>query len=275
LKVIASASSILQAMEAGQIDIAGGDATTANAAASAGFQVIHAPNIVWDIELNPHGQPALNDVRVRQAINYAIDRNTIVRAIWGKYASPSSQPSIVPGNDPKLEGYYKYDPAKAKQLLAAAGYPNGFTLTIETLTGVPNFVGPVLHYLNSVGIKTDLVTATTGGDYINAITANKNTYIFGADVGSPTTVEVGFMIAPGALLTPGVPRDAKTYRLYYAGLRASDPSKYWTAMWARMTTQALYLPIASGDNIMYATRSLGGVHMGVRPYSWPTEWFFK
>jgi oligopeptide transport system substrate-binding protein len=76
-------------------------------------------------------QKPLDDARVRQAINYAIDRRTIMREIYQDQYLPGV--GILPpgtyGYDPKLTGY-PYDPKKAAELLAAAGYPDGKGLPV-------------------------------------------------------------------------------------------------------------------------------------------------
>jgi len=73
----------------------------------------------------------LDDPRVRQALNYAIDRRSIVREIYQDQYLPGV--GILPpgtyGYDPKLAGY-PYDPKKAAELLATAGYPGGKGLPV-------------------------------------------------------------------------------------------------------------------------------------------------
>lgn len=76
-----------------------------------------------------------NDVRVRQALNYAIDKAGIVKNLYQGMAEVSND--VVPRG---AFGYapvagFPYDPAKAKQLLAAAGYPNGFSTTMLVTNG--------------------------------------------------------------------------------------------------------------------------------------------
>jgi len=83
--------------------------------------------------------PLLRDVRVRQAIACAIDRRPLLQYIWRGFAQPAS--SVLPiqswAYDPTATGF-TYDPAKARQILDAAGYPlrNGarFHLTMKTST---------------------------------------------------------------------------------------------------------------------------------------------
>jgi ABC-type dipeptide transport system, periplasmic component len=68
---------------------------------------------------------------VRQALNYAVNKDAIVRDVLKGTGSLSKGP-VLPGTwgaDAGLKAY-PYDPEKAKKLLAEAGYPNGFTTTM-------------------------------------------------------------------------------------------------------------------------------------------------
>ncbi len=102
----------------------------------------------------------LTDVRVRQAINYAVDTDRIIeRLVSGRGTHAAG---VIP---PALGGYdstrrpYKYDPAKAKELLAAAGHPNGIDIELWSST-VPLYLTiaqTVQAYLAAVGIRVKLV----------------------------------------------------------------------------------------------------------------------
>jgi len=104
-------------------------------------------------------QKPLDDIRVREAIAYAIDRKAIV-AFKGAQSSREAV-SVVPsgylGTDEHAP-LFPYDPAKAKQLLAEAGYPDGVTVkTIHTtLTGMETFIEAVQAQLKTVGINLDV-----------------------------------------------------------------------------------------------------------------------
>jgi peptide/nickel transport system substrate-binding protein len=96
-------------------------------------------------------------VQVRQAMNYAIDRQAIIDALFNGYADLSTgfnTPDNL-GYNPDLEPY-AYDPEKAKELLAEAGYPDGFEIGFACPTGAyTNFeqvCEAVGGYLNEVGI---------------------------------------------------------------------------------------------------------------------------
>lgn len=100
----------------------------------------------------------LKDVRVRQALNYAVDRVAIVKNILRGHAQVANSPlaPVIPFATPKPSPY-KYDPGKAKDLLSQAGYPNNFTLRFACPTG--RYLGDratgeaVAGYFNDVGVK--------------------------------------------------------------------------------------------------------------------------
>jgi|HubBroStandDraft_4_1064222.scaffolds.fasta_scaffold88930_1 peptide/nickel transport system substrate-binding protein len=87
------------------------------------------------VQLDEHFAPFKN-VLVRQAVNYAIDRSAIVKLAYQGHAVPGA--SFLPY---KMQYYdssitpYPYNPAKAKQLLAQAGYPHGFSAFLITVSG--------------------------------------------------------------------------------------------------------------------------------------------
>jgi ABC-type transport system substrate-binding protein len=77
-----------------------------------------------------YGRPPLSDVRIRQALNYAIDRDALNQAIALGLDVPTS--AIIPAEhwacDPATAQYYRYDPGKARALLAEAGFPQGIEI---------------------------------------------------------------------------------------------------------------------------------------------------
>ncbi len=87
------------------------------------------------IQLDQHFAPFKN-LYVRQALNYAIDRNAIVKLAYQGNAVPAASflPYKMQYFDSSLTPY-PYDPAKAKQLLAKGGYPHGFSTFLITVSG--------------------------------------------------------------------------------------------------------------------------------------------
>jgi peptide/nickel transport system substrate-binding protein len=98
--------------------------------------------------------PILSDVRVRQALAYAINRDELVSIAARGFATPAyiHMPSfspLYPSDAPK----YEYSPEKAKSLLSQAGYPNGFDLTITTFPGREEVAEVVRDQFTKVGIN--------------------------------------------------------------------------------------------------------------------------
>lgn len=117
-----------------------------------------------------------DDVRVRQAINYAINVDGISQALFGGGVKRMSSLVAPPNNDPSLQPY-PYDPNKAKQLLADAGYANGFEAVLEHPTGRyikdTEVVQAVAADLAKVGIKVKLVPMEWSA-YSNKVMTQKN-----------------------------------------------------------------------------------------------------
>ncbi|MFH0769495.1 MAG: ABC transporter substrate-binding protein [Chloroflexota bacterium] len=113
--------------------------------------------VVHDMVAGIAGVPLL-DLRVRQAASLAIDRKTICEKIFYGYSSPANQftASYVQGYDPNLP-LIPYDPVKAKQLLADAGYPNGFDTTLSYTMARRAEHEAVSAYLYASGIRAKLV----------------------------------------------------------------------------------------------------------------------
>ncbi len=107
--------------------------------------------------------PILRDMRVRQAIAYALDRRPMIQYLWGGWAQPAR--SILPPQSWAYNGNvppYDHDPVKAAQLLDAAGYPevNGvrFHITMKTSTTESTrlMVAVMQQQLREVGIVLDI-----------------------------------------------------------------------------------------------------------------------
>ncbi|MBY5717311.1 ABC transporter substrate-binding protein [Rhizobium leguminosarum] len=109
------------------------------------------------ITLNTKVKP-FDNVKVRQALNMAINKDRITRILNGR-ATPANQPlpPLMPGYDKSFTGY-AYDVAKAKALLAQAGYPDGFeTVLYSTNTDPqPRIAQAIQQDLAAVGVKAEV-----------------------------------------------------------------------------------------------------------------------
>ena len=123
---------------------------------------------VWYLGINNQKKP-FDDKRVRQALNYAVNKDAIVRDVLKGTGTLSKGP-VLPGTwgaDAALKAY-PYDPEKAKKLLAEAGYPNGFSTTLwvpESGSGMqaPVAMSTVMQSnLKAVGVNVTLQTMEWG-----------------------------------------------------------------------------------------------------------------
>jgi len=110
-------------------------------------------------------KPPFDDVRVRQALNYAVDVATIMETIRpgrGIRANGAIPPGL-PGSDPDRPSY-PYDPDQARRLLAAAGFPDGLRMEIWKMQSpeVARILEAVQAYLADVGIQAEIISRDWG-----------------------------------------------------------------------------------------------------------------
>jgi peptide/nickel transport system substrate-binding protein/oligopeptide transport system substrate-binding protein len=123
-------------------------------------QVVAEPAIALDyLFLNRTVKP-FDNLLVRQAIAWSIDRTKIVKLLSGTgQALDQIYPAGLPGHVDGTAGqFYGYDKAKAKQLLTQAGYPNGFSMTLYThnVEPWPTVAQSIQYDLGQIGIKASL-----------------------------------------------------------------------------------------------------------------------
>ena len=150
-------------LQKGEVDIAGDGVPPAKF-----LEMTKAPDakdLIVDGEQLHTGYVTLNtkikpfdNVKVRQALNMAINKDRIVRIVNGR-ATPANQPlpPLMPGYDTSYKGY-AYDVAKAKALLKEAGYPDGFsTVLYSTNTDPqPRIAQAIQQDLAAIGVKAEI-----------------------------------------------------------------------------------------------------------------------
>lgn len=137
------ATSLMNAVKGGQIDASASQTPTQIAEAqAAGFTAQQAESDWTGFLLVDRAgavNPAFADVRVRQAFNYALDRESLVEALAAGYGTPTTQIFSATGDaySAELDERYPHDPERARELLAEAGYPDGVAVVMPSNDFVP------------------------------------------------------------------------------------------------------------------------------------------
>jgi peptide/nickel transport system substrate-binding protein len=237
-----------------------------------------------------------NDTKVRQAIEYAIDRKAIINAVergYGSIANSAISPALKAFYDPSLESRYPYDAAKAKALLAEAGWiagPDGvvvkdgkpfrFTMDVGQKGPLEPVNALIQQDLKKVGIVADLNTMEWNS-YIQKVvvrrdyTATVNWWIYPSDPDvfpyyHSSTAGAGFNI-------PGF-KDAKLDEILVRGQSTSDLEKrkgVYKELQTYMADNLPYLFLWYPQEIDVLSSSLHGVpDLGLRDgMHYIGEWF--
>ncbi len=139
--------------------------------------------------------PAFKDVRVRQAIGYAIDRNAYVSALHkGDAATANAVAKGFPGYVASLDTTFAYNVAKAKQLLADAGYANGFTFTVTIGADVASEYAFIAKQLSAVGITMNTKVAASTEESFGAVMTEGLGLLPGVGMTQPFGFFVGVVV---------------------------------------------------------------------------------
>lgn len=271
VRVLAQPSTMLSAMKAGELDVAYGDFSTVQAAEQLPEAQVVSGVTGWDpILLLPEYAEELKDVRVRQALNYAIDREAITEAMLGDYGEPTSEWVTTDGFDPAFQDYYSYDPEKAKKLLAEAGLADGFTLKTVDQGYTGNLGDPMVQIvaqdLSEVGVKLDITKATSAGEHFEKGTSGE----YGAWQFALGSVPAATFLS---LFTPemGGQPDPQLEKIAAEATTApaAQAEELWKEFSRRTVTQASMLNVFTTPTLLYASDSISGIDVtdvfGVSP----------
>lgn len=284
IKIISDGNSILSALKTGQVQVAEGAATEADAAEAAGLKIYSAPSAMLGVyigDIDGKIVPALKDVRVRQALNFAIDRKGIVSSLYGKYGKPTDQfvPEGIGGYIASLEDFYPYDPAKAKQLLADAGYPNGFKFTLVEQPAVSSgdlMAQALVANWQDIGVDVTLKPTDSFATYVPLMGTQKypaTTLTFNYSVQLTDTQQ---LVTNPALYNYMGFTDKTADDLASAqrkqDIQSPDGIKAAEASETYMVQHPGLVPVVSVEALLFATKDVAGLDFTTYPWSDPTNW---
>jgi peptide/nickel transport system substrate-binding protein len=268
VRVIANPSSMIQAIQAGQVQAAQGDPTTLSAAEDAGLTVVSAPQTLTGLNLADRGgqlSEPLGDVRVRQALNLAVDREAVAEALYGDADLALAQYALEghAGHDESLDETNAYDPDRARELLEEAGYGDGFTLPVldTSLVGLHTMTEAVGGQLAEVGVTLEITTQAQANDYFTDMVSAKFPAIaLGYGLANMQSLYVGF-VQPQAPFNPFKTSDPELDALYaeYFAASEEESADVQQRINARLVEQGWALPVVGAPLAYYLEEGLTGI----------------
>jgi peptide/nickel transport system substrate-binding protein len=266
-------NSAIQAMKAGQVKLLVSDPVTGhanNGKLPPNLRMFSSP-VQWTglilIDRDGAVNPALKDVRVRRAINHAIDRKLIAKALLGDFADPTLQlqGKGFMGNDPTLESRYAYDPAKAKALLAQAGHP-ALELKVHYVNNtLSSTLSQVLAgQFRKVGINVKLTELTNFGA-LNAAGAAKQmeTLVFNSNSGVPNLAQFQTLSPKGSLNFYNTQDETLAKLIGEAALLPlPNADAAWKKVYAHVVDLAWFAPIAATHTVYFASDAVKAPAIG-------------
>ncbi len=206
-----------------------------------------------------NGEAPFDDVRVRRALNYAIDKQAVIDAGLFGFGTPIG--SHFPPHNPAYEdltGLYPYAPAMARSLLAEAGYPDGFetTLTLPPPAYARRGGEVVAAMLEAVGIRVQ-IRNIEWAQWLDQVFANRNYALTIVSHTEPLDIDIY------ARDNYYFQYESETFNNVIANLRgATDPARR-DALYRQaqeiIATDAVNVFLASGPKIAVWSKDVTGV----------------
>lgn len=207
-------SARLNALRSGQIDAAPGDPRAAAEAEASRLDVSNRSIDMFGIFISDRAGelvPALGDVRVRRAINMAVDAPSILEYVDKGYGTLTDQPNVPPNrlHVDGLDDRYPYDPEAARALIEEAGFGDGITIAMPELASMSAYNPILAQQLAEIGITIDWQKVSPATTIPDLLSGKYPMFLF--RLGSETAWgDVQKFIAPDAAWNT---RDSRTEEL--------------------------------------------------------------
>ena len=276
VQVIADPSASQNAVLSGQLDFAGlqsADALTQfpEDRFSSGVGKANAVAVLWLVDREGKVVPALSDVRVRQAINLAFDRAGIEKNL-----NPGTNHATNQIFSPEGEAFSEdlleetpHDVDRAKELLAEAGYPDGFPVTMPSVTGITTtYESVITQSLADIGVQVTWESVPFQDFYAKVFGGNYGMFfMFNGFGGSPA---LDFKTSTSGIFNPSGATTPELQELVTSAYSASEeeqgeayaaineylvaeawyaPITYVTGFWVAPTTIDYTPPVAFGQSV--------------------------
>ncbi len=274
MTVFEDQNSAVQSIKSGQTQVLISDPITAQANVNSlpkDVRLMTEP-IGWNglIFLDRDGKvnPVMKDVRVRRAINMALNRPLIGRALFGNFIEPSVQlqgKGFI-GYDAANEEKLPYSLDKAKALLTEAGYPNGINITIgyvnSTLSNT--MVQAIAAQLKRAGIIVKTAEYQGFGPMIAAFGKKEHEILFFQTNFGPPNVARFQTLMPKGSLNPFGSEDPEMLKLIAeaSSLPENKSEAAWKKVYARVVDLAWFAPIGAAHGVYFVSDKIKMPKMG-------------
>jgi peptide/nickel transport system substrate-binding protein len=287
LRVMPDAATRLAALQSGDINWADDPPPDSMPQLkSQGYNVLTGPYPHTMVFYLNNDRAPFNNEKVRTALQYAINRNAMCTSLLSGLCTPATQ-LAYPGHpwyDPALGDTYHYDPAKAKQLLAEGGYPNGLTMTVAAPTGGSGnmWPGPMLQFLQSnlkavgvnlkiVPMEWNLISSMTRAGFDTAANNKYDAIYASMSWGAPFLADKfsSTRIPPGGCCNPEGYRSSAVDQAFQSVAQQFDPAQLNAAM-----AKALGL-VAADSPVTFIVHDLNPRVLSpkVRGFVQPQAWY--
>lgn len=223
----------LNAMLAGQIDAAELETIQIPDIERAGFNFKVAPDVSFGlVQFNSALRPEFANPLVMRAINHAIDREAITEGVFFGYARPAVQPTPAGyfANNPDYgPDYYEYNPELARQLLAEAGYADGFSFEMQTTTGPSRIATTeaIQAMLADIGLTVSVNPIAGAGPFLDNVYGSRTAESWMLAWGGrpDPSITMGLLYTEGAFNNPGNRSTERVMELHQRSITTFDPAE--------------------------------------------------
>lgn len=251
VEVYPEQNSMLNALRSGQVGLGYGNPDTVNAAEEAGLEVAAEPINLFMIFLSDRSGemvPEFQDVRVRQALNYAIDRDAILNTVYVGEGQATSQlfPPGSEGYSSELDDAYEYNPETARELLADAGVEDGFDfdVALPAASRDNSYAQAIAGYLSEVGVTMNIDTLPPGS-LTHEVVSQYPAYISAMGITDTFSDSKLMLMPPATHLNPFGSENADFVALWEEGSASEDDAARqasYAELGERVVEEAWFVP---------------------------------
>jgi peptide/nickel transport system permease protein/peptide/nickel transport system substrate-binding protein len=224
-----------------------------------------SPTLVVNMIYFNMGRKPFNDIKVRQALNYAVDREAFNQITQDGEATRAILPKEHWAYDPEIAKTYPYDPDRARKLLAEAGYANGFELSAMGWNDQKGIQRQeiLIEQFSKVGVRAKFATASVADSTTQFMMDKRGDAYLGAFTGRPDpSLIFARLFDPASVINAGrvdpAPGRAEAQLATQATDNLEDRKKAFAKLQKIVADNALCLPITLQHDLTAFAKKVTG-----------------